>query len=113
MMYLNVHDFTFASLRYFCAPGSYEGLGYTLIKEHILPILVERAYTGDTFTINGDDYDTVDGTNVRDYTYVLDIAMAHIAPLNYLFDGGDSDIFNIGGGHSKVLNKLLVKLKNN
>ena len=65
----NVHDFTFASLRYFCAAGSYEGLGYQINpKEHILPILVERAYTGDTFTINGDDYDTVDGTNVRDYT---------------------------------------------
>ena len=62
------------------------------------------------FIINGDDYDTVDGTNVRDIILVLDIA-AHIAPLNYLFDGGDSDIFNIGGGSTKALNKLLVKLK--
>lgn len=108
----NAHDFTFASLRYFCAAGSYEGLGYQKNpKEHILPILVERAYTGDTFTINGDDYDTVDGTNVRDYTHVLDIAMAHIASLNYLFDGGDSDIFNIGGGSPQSIKQVISEVE--
>jgi len=108
----NVHDFTFASLRYFCAAGSYEGLGYQINpKEHILPILVERAYTGDTFTINGDDYDTVDGTNVRDYTHVLDIATAHIAALNYLFDGGNSDIFNIGGGSPQSIKQVISEVE--
>jgi UDP-glucose-4-epimerase GalE len=107
-----VHDFTFSSLRYFCAAGSYEGLGYQLDpKEHIMPVLVDKALNGGKFVVNGDDYDTIDGTCVRDYTHVLDIATAHLASLNYLFDGGDSGIFNIGAGSPKSIKQVIAEVE--
>ena len=107
-----VHDFTFNSLRYFCAAGSYEGFGYQLVpKEHIMPVLVDKALNGGKFVVNGDDYDTIDGTCVRDYTHVLDIATAHLASLNYLFDGGDSGIFNIGAGSPKSIKQVIAEVE--
>ena len=106
------YDFNFTSLRYFNAAGSYEGLGYQLEpKEHLIPILVDKAIKDEEFTINGDDYDTVDGTCVRDYTHVFDIATAHLASLNYLFDGGKSDIFNIGAGSPKSIKEVIKELE--
>ena len=107
-----VHDFKFASLRYFCAAGSHEGFGYQLDpKEHIMPILVDNALNGGKFVVNGDDYETVDGTCVRDYTHVLDIATAHVASLHYLFDGGESDIFNIGAGSPKSIKQVITEVE--
>ena len=107
-----VHDFTYTSLRYFCAAGSHEGLGYQLDpKEHIMPILVDNALNGGKFVVNGDDYETVDGTCVRDYTHVLDIATAHVASLHYLFDGGESDIFNIGAGSPKSIKQVIREVE--
>ena len=107
-----VHDFTYTSLRYFCAAGSYEGFGYQLDpKEHIMPILVDKALNGGKFIVNGDDYDTIDGTCVRDYTHVLDIATAHLASLHYLFDGGESGIFNIGAGSPKSIKQVIAEVE--
>lgn len=110
--YSKVYNFNHVSLRYFCAAGSYDGLGYQLNpKEHILPILVEKALNDEVFTINGDDYDTIDGTNVRDYTHVFDIASAHIAALNYLFDKGESNLFNIGGGSPQSIKQVIAEVE--
>ena len=107
-----VHDFKFASLRYFCAAGSHEGFGYQLDpKEHIMPILVDNALNGGKFVVNGEDYETVDGTCVRDYTHVFDIATAHVASLHYLFDGGESDIFNIGAGSPKSIKQVITEVE--
>lgn len=106
------YDFNFASLRYFNAAGSYEGLGYQLNpKQHLVPILVEKALNGETFTINGDDYGTPDGTCIRDYTHVFDIAVAHISALHYLMDGGDSNIFNIGGGSGSSIKQVIAEVE--
>lgn len=108
----NAFDFTFASLRYFNAAGSYEGFGYRLDpKEHLVPIVVDCALNDKELTINGDDYATVDGTCQRDYTHVLDIAMAHIAALNYLFDGGDSNVFNVGGGSTTSIKQVISEVE--
>jgi len=108
----NAYDLTFASLRYFNAAGSSEGLGYTLEpKSHLVPIVVDKALNGETFTINGDDYETKDGTWERDYTHVSDIASAHIAALNYLFDGGAGGIFNVGGGHSSSIKEVIAEVE--
>ena len=107
-----VHNFKFASLRYFCAAGSHEGFGYQLDpKEHIMPILVDNALNGGKFVVNGEDYETVDGTCVRDYTHVFDIATAHVASLHYLFDGGESDIFNIGAGSPKSIKQVITEVE--
>ncbi len=106
------YDFNFASLRYFNAAGSYEGLGYQLNpKQHLVPILVEKALNGETFTINGDDYETPDGTCIRDYTHVFDIAVAHISALHYLMDGGESNIFNIGGGSGSSIKQVIAEVE--
>ena len=108
----NAYDLTFASLRYFNAAGSYEGLGYTLEpKSHLVPILVDKALNGETFTLNGEDYETKDGTCERDYTHVADIASAHISALNYLFDGGNGGIFNIGGGSSSSIKEVIAEVE--
>jgi len=107
----NAYDFSYTALRYFNAAGSYNGLGYQLNpKSHILPILVEKALKDEVFTINGDDFDTPDGTCMRDYTHVVDIAMAHMSALNYLFDGGKSGAFNIGGGSSNSIKDLVTEV---
>jgi UDP-glucose 4-epimerase len=106
------YDFNFASLRYFNAAGSYEGLGYQLKpKQHLVPILVEKTLNGETFTINGDDYDTPDGTCIRDYTHVFDIAVAHISALHYLMDGGLSNVFNIGGGSGSSIKQVIAEVE--
>lgn len=108
----NAYDFTYTSLRYFNAAGAYEGLGYrTKPKEHLIPILVEKALNNETFTIFGDDYDTKDGTCERDYTHVADIALAHIASLNYLFDGGAGGIYNVGGGSSRSIRDVVAEVE--
>jgi len=96
--YTTAYDFEHVALRYFNAAGSHKGkLGYKIDPpQHILPILVDKAYTNSTLTINGTDYNTPDGTAVRDYTHVTDIALAHIAALDYLFESNPSTIVNIG-----------------
>ena len=105
-------DFTYTSLRYFNAAGSYEGLGYQLEpKEHLIPIVVDSVLNDKQFTINGDDYPTKDGTCYRDYTHVFDIATAHIAALNYLFDGGDSSTFNVGGGSTTSIKEVIAEVE--
>ena len=105
-------DFSYTALRYFNAAGSYEGLGYQLDpKEHIIPILVEKALLGEKFICNGDDYDTPDGTCMRDYTHVVDIATAHMAAINYLFDGGAGGSFNIGAGSSNSIKEVITEVE--
>lgn len=110
--YAIAYDFNYTALRYFNAAGSFEGLGYQLDpKEHIIPIIVSKALKGEKLTINGNDYDTADGTCERDYTHVVDIASAHMAALNYLFDGGTGGSFNIGGGSSSSIDTVVAEVE--
>jgi len=110
--YAKAYDFNFTALRYFNAAGSFEGLGYQLNpKEHIIPIIIEKALTNEKLTINGNDYETADGTCERDYTHVVDIASAHMAALNYLFDGGLGGSFNIGGGSSSSIDTVVAEVE--
>ena len=110
--YADAYEFNFASLRYFNAAGSYEGLGYTLNpKQHLVPILVDAILNDEVFTINGDDYETPDGTCIRDYTHIFDVASAHVSALNYLMDGGDSNIFNIGGGSGSSIKQVIAEVE--
>ena len=99
------YNLRYVSLRYFNAAGaSPDGsMGEDHRNEtHLIPlalkaILGEEA-GGGTLRIFGDDYDTPDGTCIRDYIHVLDLAEAHILALEYLLAGGESDIFNLGNG---------------
>jgi UDP-glucose-4-epimerase GalE len=96
-----IHHITSVSLRYFNASGcDPEGrLGEEHEPEtHLIPLLLRAVLTGNPVTVFGDDYDTPDGTCIRDYIHVLDLAQAHILALEYLIAGGESDQFNVGTG---------------
>ena len=73
------HGLQWAALRYFNVAGAYDGVGtdYPFVS-HIIPMLLDKMHKGEPITINGDDYDTPDGTAVRDYLHVLDLAHAHL-----------------------------------
>ncbi len=94
-----VYGMNYAALRYFNACGAAsDTLGEDHAPEtHIIPLVLEVALgQREKITIFGDDYDTPDGTCVRDYIHVLDLAQAHILALRSL-DGG-SKVYNLGNG---------------
>ena len=96
-----IHGLTSVCLRYFNASGADpEGqLGEEHDPEtHLIPLVFRAIATGDPITVFGDDYDTADGTCIRDYIHVNDLAQAHILALERLLDGGPSDHFNVGTG---------------
>lgn len=96
------HGLRYVSLRYFNACGAHESgcIGEAHNPEsHLIPLILQvpngkREY----ISVFGDDYPTKDGTCVRDYIHVTDLAQAHILAAQYLADGGASDIFNLGNG---------------
>ena len=98
----NAHDLRFVSLRYFNACGAHPNgkIGEAHNPEtHLIPLILQvpngkREY----ISIFGNDYDTKDGTCVRDYIHVNDLAQAHILAMEYLRKGNESNIFNLGNG---------------
>ncbi len=96
------HGLRFVSLRYFNACGAHVsgGIGEAHNPEsHLIPLILQVPLKKrEAISIFGDDYDTKDGTCVRDYIHVTDLAQAHILAVKYLMEGGKSDIFNLGNG---------------
>lgn len=96
------HPFRYVALRYFNAAGADASgvIGERHEPEtHVIPLAIEGALKpGYTFTIFGDDFDTRDGTGLRDYIHVTDLADAHKRAIEYLVSGGKSDVFNLGTG---------------
>jgi UDP-glucose 4-epimerase len=88
-------------LRYFnaCGADAEAGLGEEHDPEtHLIPLLLRAATTGEPVTLFGDDYPTADGTCIRDYIHVMDLADAHLLALRHLLNGGESQLFNVGTG---------------
>jgi UDP-glucose 4-epimerase len=88
-------------LRYFNACGAEpeSGLGERHDPEtHLIPLILRAVKTGHPIKIFGDDYSTVDGTCVRDYIHVSDLASAHVLAVRSLLSGGGSQTFNVGTG---------------
>jgi UDP-glucose 4-epimerase len=96
------YDFRSVCLRYFNAAGADpEGnLGEDHNPEtHLIPLVLHTALgKRESVSIFGTDYDTSDGSCIRDYIHVLDIAQAHILALKYLINNGATDVFNLGNG---------------
>ncbi|MCI8505024.1 MAG: UDP-glucose 4-epimerase GalE [Lachnospiraceae bacterium] len=96
------HGLRFVSLRYFNACGAHVSgeIGEAHNPEsHLIPLILQVPLgKREAISIFGDDYDTGDGTCVRDYIHVTDLAQAHILAVKYLMEGGESDIFNLGNG---------------
>lgn len=96
------HGLHFVSLRYFNACGAHKSgkIGEAHNPEsHLIPLVLQVPNGKREFvSIYGNDYDTPDGTCIRDYIHVTDLAKAHILAVEYLMHGGESDIFNLGNG---------------
>jgi UDP-glucose 4-epimerase len=98
------------ALRYFNACGAEpdKGLGEDHLPEtHLIPLLLRATTTGEPIEIFGNDYPTPDGTCVRDYIHVSDLAEAHLAALEHLMAGKDSQIFNVGTGKGQTVMEVL------
>jgi UDP-arabinose 4-epimerase len=109
------HDLRSVTLRYFNAAGADPNgeLGECHDPEtHLVPLALRAALgTGKTLTIFGDDYETPDGTPIRDYIHVSDLASAHVAALDYLLDGGAPAIANLGVGKGYSVREVLSTIE--
>lgn len=96
------HNINFVSLRYFNACGAHVSgeIGEDhAVETHLIPLILQVPNNKrEHIYIFGDDYSTKDGTCIRDYIHVTDLAQAHILAVKYLRNGGNSDIFNLGNG---------------
>lgn len=109
------HGIKYVSLRYFNVAGALEdgAIGEDHTPEtHLIPLILQvplkkREY----ITVFGDDYDTHDGTCIRDYIHVIDLANAHIKALNYLREGNESNIFNLGSGNGFTVKEMIEAAK--
>jgi len=96
-----IHHLTSICLRYFNASGCDPegGLGEEHEPEtHLIPLVLRAVKTGQPITVFGGDYATADGTCIRDYIHVNDLAQAHILAVEHLINGGASEKFNVGTG---------------
>lgn len=111
----NAYGMNFVALRYFNACGAHPNgrIGELHNPEtHLIPLILQVPLgLRKTIYVFGDDYDTFDGTCIRDYIHVLDLADAHIKALEYLKDGNDSDIFNLGNGEGYSVLEIINAAK--
>lgn len=105
------HGLRVVSLRYFNACGAHPDgtLGEAHEPEtHLIPLILQAALgQRPQLTLYGTDHATPDGTCVRDYVHVCDLANAHLLALEYLWHGGSSDVFNLGTGHGFSVREVL------
>lgn len=97
--YERAYGIKYCMFRYFCAAGDSKD---SLIGEahnpetHLIPVMIKAAKEQKPFKVFGNDYDTVDGSGVRDFIHVLDIAQAHCLGLEYIMKNQKSEDFNLG-----------------
>lgn len=111
----SAHGLRYAALRYFNACGAQPGgsMGEAHDPEtHLIPLLLQVANgRRKQIFIFGDDYPTPDGTCIRDYVHVCDLAQAHILALDYLAAGGESGAFNLGSGAGFSVKQVLEEAR--
>ncbi len=109
------NDFRYVSLRYFNVAGADEksriGQKYPEATHLITRALKAAKGEIENFQIFGTDYNTPDGTCIRDYIHVDDLADAHLKALDYLKKGGKSDVFNCGYGHGYSVREVVDTVK--
>lgn len=105
------HPFRWTALRYFNAAGADPDgeVGESHVPEtHLIPLLCKACLgTGKGLTVFGQDYDTPDGTPIRDYVHVADLAEAHVLAVARLIGGGDSRILNVGTGEGVTVMQMI------
>lgn len=112
--YCKAYDFQAICLRYFNAAG---GLPEFNIGEwhepeiHVIPVLLKAALENKPFNIFGDDYDTHDGTCIRDYLHIWDLANAHYLAFKYLDKKPGFDVFNLGTGTGYSVKEVISTIE--
>ncbi|MCQ4086249.1 UDP-glucose 4-epimerase GalE [Saccharibacillus sp. JS10] len=109
--YDRVLDIRYVALRYFNAAGAHDSgkIGEDHRPEtHLIPIVLQTALGQRShISVFGDDYPTADGTCIRDYLHVSDLADAHLRAIDYLKNGGESDVFNLGSGSGFSVHEII------
>jgi UDP-glucose 4-epimerase len=109
--YSKAYNLRYASLRYFNAAGADPDVEIGELHQpetHLIPLILDVALGNrEDIKIFGTDYSTADGTCIRDYIHVLDLADAHIKALERLQNGGKSDVFNLGNGQGFSVREVI------
>ena len=107
-IYCLAHGMAATSLRYFNVAGAYKAYGERHpVETHLIPLALVAADKGTAFSILGDDYDTPDGTCIRDYIHVSDLARAHLLAMDALKSGKHA-IYNLGNGNGFSVRQVLA-----
>lgn len=113
--YASAYDLKYVLLRYFNAAGAdpQARIGEWHVPEsHLIPLVLDAALDlNKSIRVYGTDYDTPDGTAVRDYIHVNDLANAHLKALEYLQAGGPSDAFNLGNGQGYSVREVIETVR--
>lgn len=106
-----VNPLRYVALRYFNVAGAHPGgqIGHSTVNSHLLTKVACEALVGKRphVSVFGSDYPTPDGTGVRDYLHIEDLAAAHLNALEYLRGGGKSTALNVGYGHGYSVREVL------
>lgn len=109
--YCLAHGMAATSLRYFNVAGAYKAYGERHpVETHLIPLALAAVDKGAAFSILGDDYDTPDGTCIRDYIHVSDLARAHLLALDKL-RAGKHTIYNLGNGNGFSVRQVLAAVE--
>jgi UDP-glucose 4-epimerase len=109
--YATAYGIEYVNFRYFNAAGADPACRFGYVQRpatHVIPILCNKILNGDVFPIFGNDYPTKDGTCVRDYVHIADLAEAHVKAIQFFDSGNCNETFNIGGGSKGVSVKDLA-----
>ena len=110
----SAYSMKYIALRYFNAAGAdpEAEIGERHDPEtHIIPLILKAAATGMEFKVFGNDYSTFDGTCIRDYIHVGDLASAHLKALNYILANKESNQFNLGNGQGYSVNQIIESVR--
>lgn len=111
--YEKTHSLNWCALRYFNAAGTYRGIGPDYpFKTHVIPVATQKLMNNDVLEVFGNDYNTSDGTCIRDYVHVYDIARAHLYAIESMLNGVIlNQPINLGSGHGKSILELIERLE--
>jgi len=110
----NIHEFNFAILRYFNAAGAEPESNIGELHEpetHVIPLMINSLKTQNVFKIFGNDYSTYDGTAIRDFVHVSDLAIAHINSLEFIARSKLDILCNIGSGDEISVLDLVLQMQ--
>lgn len=109
--YSQTYDFSYVSLRFANVAGALPQVGLGLFSGHeqsLIPAVLTALYDEQLITVYGADFDTVDGTAMRDYIHIHDLADVYLLALTYLVEHGITDVFVVGSGQEHSVKQVIA-----